>query len=905
MCHEIVRVNPQLKSSSIRDEIVPAICTQWVNNLIQLYTIRGQIVHEQPSRVTFSIPGMISPSELDPILPYLPTETVEMDENGKLHVVEPFVPREVGGPLINKMLQLTKLADEAYRNHAYRCDRVWKLMMASNGAQQVSLTQIAQRVFKCDDPASISTPMLWCLHRVLNDNDAFTKDVRHHRQIPRLTVVPQEEINNRKLVQQWVRDYQEELASDTTAAFHDDPTTAEAAPDVSPVHAFVKKARLLIKKSRKSRDALPIGRLSPDKKEHHESKPLQPITIIDDGLRFTKKETRILRCIADWVLAGTGSESSTSRSVGPPLLRAIGAYDDFELGRATACQLLQEMSILLPWENRATYFKTHPLPGLGVDAAADKIQHLALSATPRMEDSMADLRKDWGDLPVFCIDSMDTTEVDDGISWEAIDESTGWAHIHVANPSAFIQPKSVTAQYAARLSQTLYLPERRYPMVQPDSLREHCSLAPHSPSITFSAKLTTDGDILETKITHGIVRNVKSITYDTIAQTLFPDEPIDEASAAIFTVGGEIPIEAKAVRHDTLTDSETECLRKLMEFGQAKRLKRIKDTDLDVRQVESYASELRVYLGEKCPPNGFSLQNSRTIIGDPIISLHVKPFDPREKTYTPPSHQVVADLMLIAGEVASKWCAERGIPIAYSGSLSNPHLATVQQKFMADVYKPTVAKYGYCPPNLEYRRLMYMGGTTTSAEPRAHEYLNLSKYTKVTSPLRRYNDLFSHWQIDAAIRQEARIGTSLLGNTDDSFLPFSLAEAKEVISELNIRFKHTAHLKKHARHHWIVQWFNRAYYFNESPLPEKLHIYILQVNHFKRYNQAIIVELGIQCSAEANEVSKAAGGFTEGDTWEAKPEAIDAYRLRIMMKPLRLVEKSPFDFQSYMVPKTD
>ena len=894
----------QLNSPSIRDEIVPAVCTSWIHTLVQLYTIQGQIVHRPPSDVTFSIPGIISSADLDPILPYLPTVDVEMDERGSLHEPESFVPREKGRSLIKKMLQLNKLAEDIYRIHAHRCDHAWELMMEDGFVPRVSLEDIALKVFQTDDPAAITTPMLWCLHRSIGTSYTFRMDKQHHRLAPKFQMLSPEKVHTIQTVQQWMRTYQEELASDTTAAFEDEPMSAVSAPHLGVIHEFVRKAREVIDQSRISRDPSPIGRLSPDKRKRQQVDPLRPIIVTNSKIWFSQEDAKILRCILDWVLFDTGIGPISF--IGPAILRAVGMYDGYELDRATGMILLQELSILMPWEDKATYMAdiVQPLPGYGSNAAIDRLHSQAVTATPTLEDSMADLRKDWKDLPVFCVDSMSTRERDDGVSWEPIDESTGWAHIHVANPSAFIEPSSVTARFAAKLPETLYLPQRKIEMLEPESVRKHCGLAPNAPTITFSAKLTIDGDVQETKITHGVVRNVRFITYETVSQILFPTEGSADASQTVRTVGGELPIHGQTPRDESLTAFETDSLRRLMEFGHARRLKRVEGTDLGSRFQFFNKVEPSVYLGEKPPLLGFSSNHIRNIIGDPIISLRNRPYDPKVRQILDPSYEFVSDLMLLAGEVASKWCAARGIPIVYLGTNTNPQLVKLRQKFTEDVYNPVVAEHGYAPDHILLRRAEYFGVTTISAEPCKHDYLNLPSYTRISSPLRRYGDLFSHWQIDAAVRQEARTGTSLVGNTDDSFLPFSLAESKEVISELRIKTAHLATKANNSRRHWIMQWFNRAYYHNEAPIPKKFHIYISRIIFNRPFGQAIILELGIQCTVEKGQFARV-GGLLEGDTWEAEVDELDLYRLAIKVRLIQLVKRSPFKYQSWMPVKVD
>lgn len=81
-------------------------------------------------------------------------------------------------------------------------------------------------------------------------------------------------------------------------------------------------------------------------------------------------------------------------------------------------------------------------------------------------------------------------------------------------------------------------------MLESESLLQHCSLAANAPTISFSARLNTDGEILESKISHGIIRNVKRVTYETLDSALsthaFDDSKTND-SGTVLTVGGELP----------------------------------------------------------------------------------------------------------------------------------------------------------------------------------------------------------------------------------------------------------------------------------------------------------------------------------------------------------------------------
>ena len=900
----------KLKNSSFGNELVPSICMQYVGQRLQLYTVRGEVVYLLPRLVAFSISGFVSLAELSPVLPLLPTQILEHDEQGEMRLIETVVLRETGAHLLDRMLRLNKLADEVYRKYADRFDRAWDIMKGTGDPNSVHLEDMAMIVCQQKDRASVSTPMLWCMIQVVESNPAFIANLRHRRLDPSFKMLSSRANATRRTVAEWVRQFQERLASDTIANSDHPSVSSETDLVDNPIETFMQKARTLVQRSRKVRDAYENGRLGPSKiRAKH--LPVDIEENVGDRIDFDKNDMKIIRFLYDWAVERTVISSSSLGSVGPAILRAIGTYDNFDFERPTGLQLLQELGVLLPWEDRYIYLGKYGLPGHGTNYTADELRKVAASSVLTMEDSMADLRKDWGNLPVFCVDSADTADVDDGISWEPIDETTYWAHIHVANPSAFLKPDSPIAQYAAKITQTFYFPERSYPMLESNPLLRHCSLAANAPSITFSARLNTGGEILETKISHGIIRNVKRLTYETLNSALSPHLPADsggEESGTALVVGGELATKYATRPNQTLTEaedlteSEASILQKLMEIGQARRLKRVEGTDIDPRLGGIQKIEPTVYLGDDHPPFGPCLTHSRKAVGDPIISLHTKPFDPDKTMYVSPGRQMVTDFMLLAGEIAAQWCAERGIPTGYLGTRSSPQQQLTKRKYMEEVHDPIVARYGHVPPLLTWGARGHIQ-TFLSVQPTFHEFLNTPQYVQATSPLRRFGDLFTHWQIDAAVRQEARTGTSLVGNTDHSFLPFDLDRTQAFVEGLEKANAHTSLMKKSARRHWIIQWFSRAHYHHEAPLPKPLHIVILSIDPVWNHNLAVIKELGIHCETKFPPNAKPQDSLEVGDTWEADVLEVDTSSLNIFVNPIRLVQKSAIDYQSYLFPK--
>ena len=95
------------------------------------------------------------------------------------------------------------------------------------------------------------------------------------------------------------------------------------------------------------------------------------------------------------------------------------------------------------------------------------------------------------------------------------------------------------------------------------------------------------------------------------------------------------------------------------------------------------------------------------------------------------SRLLVMDAMLMAGEAAAEFCLEREIPIPFAIQAAPDKIE--QPADLAAMYA--------------YRRRFKPTRLTSDPEP--HFGLGLTRYTRATSPLRRYSDLLVHQQIRA------------------------------------------------------------------------------------------------------------------------------------------------------------
>lgn len=854
---------------------------------------------------------MIPPEDLRSIHPYLPKDEIPVENLDKLHSLSLAVPREAGAEIIEKLTAFFQSTNEIIRLNSRRLDHIHEIVAHPTETSFSLLQEIALKIMQKDYPADLTDPMLWAVHKKILENPYFRPAMRRkHRLYPLFSIPSKADVKSVEEVRKWAREYQQ-VENDN---FH--KTRSAEQLRSNPFPGFVKTAQAIIRNSRKTRMISPSGAIGPSTVRVEPTPPSwavykqsplshcgqnEKVLASNEGIvtLFTKEQSQIIHFLYFWASLSSIKYKSALSSLGPMIIRATKMYDGLPLGHSTGYLFLQELGMLPPWFDRIPYTKNLQLPHHGVSSLPDRLYQKAQKSTQDFQsiDSMEGLRKDWGDLPVFCIDDASAREIDDGVSLEEVDETTSWVHVHIANPSAYITPTSAMAQYAAHLTETVYLPGIQYPIFPPEITQKHFSLAKNRPCITFSTKLTNDGHDMDMQISHGIIRNVVSITYDSLDREL----GFETASAGTkLTVGGELPWNSSESKFPTLSPSQIRLLCKLCDLTKA-RCRKMEQKGAIPPIYSPMGSKIDVYLNQTnskeslCPTRGL-VDKTRVqgiqYVGDPIIIMSAEQSGDIVRL-KPSLRELIAQLMTLAGEVGALWCAKRNIPITYRGTARRLDPPESPELFRRDILDPFYAENGTIPIGMLVHYTRLLGQTMSYSRPKRHMLLGTEGYARLTSPLRRYPDLMAHWQIEAAIRREAQIGTSLIGTTDESYLPLSRSEVGSIIQRSSVRENTIMEAKQLSKRHWTTHLFHRAFYYNEAPLPETFEVAIkwesntgsrTQVGWVKKYDFAFHLP--------ENEATLREGGIKAGDCWEAKIDDVDTFSATISGSAIRLLERT-------------
>jgi hypothetical protein len=435
----------------------------------------GKWIHQKSRLAKYCVPGFVNAQELDPLLAFLPSKAVREALQHKLQSFEHALPRDVGSPLIKKMLDFWRESDKTYRESAFKLDNAHKLVAHRYNMRYATLPELAHKLLPKNylKDGDFPAPVLYALHRSLMlDELGFRPQKRSHRITSQFEITSVYEIEMIRAVGDEIRKYQEYLIDSAQGIEN------IKADSTSHFLKFLKKARHIIRESRRTRQYTPHGMIGPAERGGEGEANTKNSNVSNDYKNyFDKADLRLIRFIASWAALGTVQNHSYLHGIASAILRATRMYDDTMLDQRVGWTFLQEVGAIAPWESRVHFDMR--LPSVIGRIMPDEE---ALKGTRTLNtgfDVLDGLRKDWGSLQVYCIDDIGASEIDDGVSIEPAglpDEY--WVHVHVADPASMIEPRSVIAQNAMSAMRTIYLPDRVIGMLPGDVVQEHLSLAP-------------------------------------------------------------------------------------------------------------------------------------------------------------------------------------------------------------------------------------------------------------------------------------------------------------------------------------------------------------------------------------------------------------------------------------------
>lgn len=509
------------------------------------------------------------------------------------------------------------------------------------------------------------------------------------------------------------------------------------------VEGFVEKAKTLIEASRR---------------RERDTWARPPSYTVDDTTTFTPTELTIIRFFST-ATRGTRTTQRDPFEVSLSyILKRVGLYDRQNLGTASAHLFLVELGVIPPWVDPIDRFhvsaEERASRGLALLKGSMTRDHPLSSSTPAAttsvpaiqgrplgpedfysRDLVEHLRHDFGDLPAYVIDDVGAEELDDAISVESIPNEPGraWLHVHIADPTSVLPPTHGIARQAFSRLETHYYLDRSYPLLPNVPELRDLSLGKEGPQVvmSFSGKVDLEGNILDYKIRPGIIRNATKLHYDSVNKAI--GEPVAPRN---FPLGGEdrrpppdpTTLDETAVDNIRLSKAFTDAL--------AKDRWRMGSLQLDWPYADLTLSPKPL---PETPP---LLNRPYRWSGFPQMDFWVA----STRTAEAGARQIVAENARLAGRIASMWFRDRGIPAIRR--IAAPFMEAVPGSFQRVLDMRD--EQGFLDAFTLVRNGLLSSSATYDIMPGPHAILGIPEsegYMRATSPLRRFLDMVTHWQI--------------------------------------------------------------------------------------------------------------------------------------------------------------
>ncbi|CAM1507237.1 Fc.00g068780.m01.CDS01 [Cosmosporella sp. VM-42] len=795
----------EMKHTGSRTPIF-AIYLGYFGDRNHFYSSNGKWVMSLGFSSIFTVANFASLAEIKPLISQIPIAAP--DDYEQLRKDDKGPSREAGAELIRKMNKFETEADNIYQTSLTTLDRARSLISDGRKTKYMSLFDIADILLpKSLKKSSGFTPSaLYAVHKALYRNDFVFRPLSPsadcHRRDHIFEIFPYHDTLMINRVSSLVREYTMVMGQQVRAL-----TTEDL--EGSALGNFILKARELVQASRAKRPWTQHGIVAPSSESSIE---LETST-------WSKSSQDIIRFLEWWACYDLFDDASRFHAYGSLILRSLALYPDVNLDQSTAWTFLQEIGAIPPWEIPSRY-KVR-FPNVKIESGGGLIRN----PPTKIEDSKrpdiaTGFRREWRGDNVFCIDAPSTVLIDDGVSLERTEKSDEfWIHVHAADPASGIQPKSELGEFMELIPENIYLPGHFQAMLPSDlgaensndykseSLVDTYSLAAGRPALTFSAKVNEAGELLDYKIEPGVIEKVHYLDPADVSE--FCNEPaplfVSEQSLTVGTQPEKTtyaPNRPMTAAKD-LDESSKEDIRTLYKLAEA-----IKQKRLDKGAWPYFFPRPSVTVSFPEP----------SADQEPLKGVKVLPPDPYIKIGYESSSgcSVVSNSMVLAGEIAARWCSDRCIPLPYRKDVhSSTNLAATLEYATKEIYP--LIKQGIEPKSTQRQELNRLtGGIEISSTPGPYFMLGLDMYAKATSPLRRFSDLIVHWQIHAALAHERSVQRRIDSSDNlDEILPFTSTTLPTTLSLLHMREK-MARAISHGIKEWILIALVRAWRFENS-----------------------------------------------------------------------------------------
>jgi exoribonuclease-2 len=333
-------------------------------------------------------------------------------------------------------------------------------------------------------------------------------------------------------------------------------------------------------------------------------------------------------------------------------------------------------------------------------------------------------RLDLTHLKAYTIDDESTTEIDDGLSWESLPDGRERLWVHIADPTRWLAPEDDLDLEARKRGSTVYLPTGMIPMFPELLATGPMSLVQGRIccALSFGVVLDRTGAVEDYSIHTSLIKPTYRLTYEDADEVL------------------ELGVQAEP----------------------------------EIEAIATWAQRRRAW---RYAQGAISINMPEAMIKVKGDEINIDILDDS------PSRQLVAEMMILAGEVAARYGQAHNIPLPFRGQ-PQPELPPEEELLLLPAGFVRACAMRRCMPKSEM-----------SITPLRHAGLGLDTYTQATSPIRRYSDLLTHFQLKAHLRGEV--------------LPFSAEQLKEVMMTVTTTTQEVTMVERQTNRYWALEYLRR------------------------------------------------------------------------------------------------
>ena len=392
-------------------------------------------------------------------------------------------------------------------------------------------------------------------------------------------------------------------------------------------------------------------------------------------------------------------------------------------GKAQTAEAAYELIVELGWwsPRENLFLRRSSYPNHFPSKVLEVAQSYLLLPPPDSETDRLNLTS----LKVYTIDDESTQEIDDGLSIEYLDDGQVKIWVHIADPTRLVFPGDELDLEARKRSTSLYLPTGMVPMFPPDLATGPMSLiqGKHCAALSYAVILDEVGAVKEYSIHPSVIKPTYRLTYDDVDEML------------------HLNIEAE------------EEISTLAQLAKLRHLWRKSQGSINISMPEAVIK----------------------VSEDDEIKINI--------LETSVARQLVAEMMILTGEVTGKYCQKHQLAVPFRGQ-PQPDLPPEEELLILPAGPVRSCALRRCMPRSEM-----------SINPTRHASLGLETYTQATSPIRRYTDLLVHFQVKAHLR--------------DLPPPFSSEEMQSLIFSVTAAAQEAVAVERQTNRYWSLEYLRR------------------------------------------------------------------------------------------------